>query len=110
MWDSIRSYLKKNGLRKYYNRISSIIEMLGLPFRIRFPDCNEFLLRMSNDFLKISSQFDALTVKRKYFVNIRYIVIKMLIKENVKFEFHVPLVRTKRKLKPLDAIWSLIKY
>lgn len=110
IWDSIRFYLKKNGLRKYYNRISTIIAMLGLPFRIKFPDCNEFLLRMSNNFLKISSQFDSLSVKRKYFINIRYIVIKMLLKENVKFEFEIPLVRTKRKLRPLDNIWSLIKY
>jgi len=65
---------------------------------------------MSNDFMKISSQFDDLKIPRKYFINIRYIVIKMLKRANVKFEFDVPLVRTKRKLRPLESIWNLIEY
>ena len=101
IWESIRKILKRKGLRKYYNRITSIIEMLGLPYRLKVNNP----LEVVNDFKAIHCAFDRLNSDRKYFPNIRFICLKMLERHDAKFGFAVPLIRTPRKLKPLQDLW-----
>lgn len=107
IWESIRAFLKSRKLRKYYNRIPTIIQMLQYPFKI-IPPSNSKLLWMVNEFRKMNTRFSELKHSRKYFINIRYIVLKMLEQHNVVIEYYIPFVRTKRKQKPLDNIWNKI--
>jgi hypothetical protein len=102
IWESIRMILKHRGLRKYYNRIPSIIKMLGLSYRITIADP----LEVVNDFKAIHYAFERLPQSaRKYFPNIRFICLKMLERHGATFGFRVPLIRTPRKLKPLQDLW-----
>lgn len=102
VWDSIRSILKQKGLRKYYNRIPTIIQRLGLPYRIHVKDP----LEVVNDFKAVHCAFDQQTLPdRKYFPNLRFICLKMLERHSATFGFRVPLIRTPRKLKPLQDLW-----
>lgn len=107
VWDSIRNFLKKNHKRKYYNRISSIIQMLKLPFKLIPPESRK-LQFIVNEFRKLNNQFQLLHLDRKYFINLRFIVLKLLQQYSVVIEYDIPLVRTKRKLKPLEEVWSLL--
>lgn len=102
IWESIRKILKHEGLRKYYNRIPTIIELLGLPYRLKVSNHMEVV----NDFKAIHCAFDRLAPPdRKYFPNIRFICLKMLERHGASFGFRIPLIRTPRKLKPLQDLW-----
>jgi len=102
VWESIRKILKRKRLRKYYNRIPSIIEMLGLPYRLQVSKP----LEVVNDFKSIHYAFERLAPPdRKYFPNIRFICLKMLERHGASFGFRIPLIRTPRKLKPLQDLW-----
>jgi hypothetical protein len=86
VWESIRRILKRWGLRQYYNRITTIIELLGLPYRLNVPDP----LEVVNDFKAIHCAFDRMAPHdRKYFPNIRFICFKMLERHNATFGFTV---------------------
>ena len=102
IWESIRRILKKRGLQGYYNRIPTIIGRLGLPYRSKCPDP----LEVVRDFKAFHCAFALLPPSdRKYFPNIRFICLMMLKRHEAKFGFRIPLIRTPRKLKPLQDIW-----
>lgn len=116
IWESLRRILKENGWQKYYNRIPTIIQMLGLDLKIHVGKDNEMVNDIIRTFKMMNSLFeDVKPFGRTYFPNMRFIVIRMLETFGAKFDFDIPRVRTKRKLKPLDEIWvnlfnlSLIK-
>lgn len=101
IWDSIRRILKHLKLRKYYNRIPIIIQMLGLPYRIKTQNFEEII----NDFRIVDTAFNSLITNRKYFPNLRFVTLKMLEVHGTRFDFYIPLIRTPRKLKPLEELW-----
>lgn len=106
IWDSIRAILKKGKLQKYYNRIPSIIQMLGIKLKIDVGKGSELVYEIVNDFKKMQELFlDTKPFGRKYFPNLRFIALRMLDTYGAKFEFNIPFVRTQRKLKPLDELW-----
>lgn len=81
--------------------------MLKSPLKI-IPPTNEKLFWMVNEFRKMNANFKQLDISRKYFINIRYTVLKMLHQHKVVIDYYIPIVRTKRKQKPLDFIWDKI--
>jgi hypothetical protein len=110
VWNSIRKILKANHGRVYYNRISSILMCLGYNKKIQFGDSNELVRRIVQDFRILSGRFDTMkkTLKRVYFPSLRFIACKLLELYEVTFEFDIPFVRTPRKLKAMEEIWSLL--
>ena len=110
VWNSVRSILKSNGGRVYYNRIPSILNILGYDRKIQFGDSNELVRLIVNDFRILSNRFEKIKgeVGRVYFPSLRFIACKLLELYGVKFEFEIPFVRTPRKLKTMEHIWDLL--
>jgi len=109
IWESIRQFLKDNKFGNiYYNRIPTIIQMLGLNLRINIKDNSRFITDIIDEFRVANYKFEQLDIKPKYFPNLRYIALKFLQKNGADFEFYIPLIRTKRKLAPLEEIWDKI--
>jgi len=46
---------------------------------------------------------------RKYFPNLRYVALRLLVDHGAMFEYHVPLLKTKRKLKGMDELYLTLK-
>lgn len=106
VWNSIRDILKNGGLQKYYNRIPSIIQMLGINLKIDVGRGSDMVYQITGDFKRMHELFiDTKPMYRKYFPNLRFIALRMLETYGAKFEFNIPRVRTRRKLKPLDDMW-----
>jgi hypothetical protein len=109
VWESIRQFIKEHNFGNiYYNRIPTIIQMLGLNLRINIQDNSRFITDIINEFKVANHKFEQLKIKPKYFPNLRYIALKFLEKNGADFEFYIPLIRTKRKLAPLEEIWEKI--
>lgn len=106
LWNEIRTILKRHNLRKFYNRISSIIkELTGLtPIGTN----SSRIKGMIDDFYLFDYRFDqSLRSKwtRKYFPNLRFVALKLIESNGVKFPYHVPLMRTARKKKYLESLF-----
>lgn len=102
VWNVIREWLKSRGLRKYYNRIPQIIFRLGYPVLEGYSV--EKYWWILEDFEKMHKKFE----KKKgvvYFPNLRFISFKLMEKYGIRYTFHVPMVRTKRKQLRLDILW-----
>jgi hypothetical protein len=124
IWESIRDCLKEikevEVLKKfpvtyqtriYYNRIPTIMRKLGhCNLKIDFGDLNSFLLAVVDEFRRVSWKFDKLSCEYKYFPNMRFICLKMLQHFGAGINYFIPIIRTRRKYKPLDELWEkLIK-
>lgn len=111
IWESIRTILKKHKWRTYYNRIPTILQMLGHQEKIEFGDNNAFVRELVNDFKKVSQRFEQLkpTLGRSYFPNLRFIAFKLLERSGAQFQYKIPFVRTPRKEKMLNELWELIQ-
>lgn len=107
-WNAVRKILKGMKARKYYNRIPIILQMLGFPHNKMCT--NELMRAIINDFKAISSRFDQAKKNfgRVYFPSLRFIAFKLLELHGVKFGYKIPFVRTPRKLKAMEQIWSLL--
>jgi hypothetical protein len=46
---------------------------------------------------------------RKYFPNLRYVALRLLVDHGAVFEYDVPLLKTKRKLKGMEEIYLSLK-
>ena len=108
VWNSIRTILKKNKGRVYYNRIPTILGMLGYEKKVQFGDSNELVRLIVNDFRVLSSRFDQKkkTMGRIYFPSLRFVAFKLLEMYEVKFEYKIPFARTPRKLRGMERIWE----
>jgi hypothetical protein len=83
-----------------------IIQMLGVNLKIDVGQNNYMVTEIIKDFQCLSADFERLKPSgRSYFPSLRFIAIRMLETYGAKFEFDIPRVRTKRKLKPLDEMW-----
>lgn len=101
IWASIQKILKENGLRVYYNRIGTIIYKLN-GWKIRFGDKYMFLEGLLEDFRCLKF----IQGSRTYFPNLRFVALKMLIRHGAKFDYHVPLLKTKNKIKVLEQVFE----
>ena len=110
IWNNVRAILKQNKLRKYYNRIPQIIRQIttkklgGLTYHK--------VESILHDFFVFDYQFNQtlkLAWKRKYFPNLRFIALKLMFKYNIKYPYYVPLIRTARKRKYLDNLFTQFK-
>lgn len=107
VWNRVREFLKETGNRKYYNRITQILSILG--FEKKKAD-NETIREIVNDFRIISSRFDRARKKlgRVYFPSLRFVAFKLLERHGIEFGYKIPFVRTPRKLKEMEATWALL--
>lgn len=108
-WNAVRKILKDMKARKYYNRIPSILQMLGFPQNI-LCNQNSLMREIINDFRVISTRFDQAkkNLGRVYFPSLRFIAFKLLQLHGVEFAYKIPFVRTPRKLKAMEQIWDLL--
>lgn len=99
IWNSIRFILKQYNWARYYNRIPSIINLLGLRRKkIDFWRVQNVIEK----FKEMSFRFDTMKSElpeRSYFPNLRYVALRLLEENGVRFSFEIPKIRTKRKLK-----------
>lgn len=108
IWKSIRNALKLNGYVKYYNRIPEILRWHYYSHTIIIPKTINYE-EMYTSFKKMHYNFSKITwEKRKYFPNLRYIVLRMLKERGVIFQYHIPLLHTKSKLPILNSVWEEI--
>jgi hypothetical protein len=106
-WNDTRKLLKHFKQRKYYDQIPTILKSLS--FGRCFPALNsEQFETLINDFKFLSEKFDRTKTDyhRRYFPNIRFIVLKLLDHHGIKPNYPIPLVRTSRKMKSLLALWD----
>lgn len=108
MWNSVRFVLKQYNYAKYYNRIPTILGLLGE----RLAKFNhDLVVDIFLQFRSFSSKFDAIkaTLKeRSYFPNLRYVALRLLEERGIVFRFHIPKIRTKRKVKVMENIYELL--
>lgn len=114
VWDSIRDTLKSipKG-RLYYNRIPTILQILGYQRKIDFKDQNHVIRDICLEFRKINAKYEQIKSMfggRKYFPSLRFIAFKLLQKHGANFEYKIPFVRTPRKQVLLETIWNEITF
>lgn len=107
IWDEVRTVLKENKLRIYYNRIPFIVQKLTrtqptqkVTFEMYQNIFKEFHLFI-NYFETNKKDFG-----RTYFPNMRYIALKLLTRWGVFLNYEIPFIRTFRKFKELEMIWD----
>lgn len=106
IWDAVRLVLKRNGLKKYYNRIPDILKGIKYPLEIIWRNGTDGLVR---DFEAINTffynfKFDG----RVYFPNFKFFAIKLLLHRGAIFEYDVPLLRTGKKLEAFEHLWEIL--
>ena len=105
-WNSVRKILKQEGLTRYYNRIPTMLQMLGMEKNLH---CEyEVVMEILNDFKRISARFDGALWGRTYFPNLRFCALKYLELAGVEFEYKIPFLRTPRKLREMNIVWDLL--
>lgn len=106
-WNATRSILKHFKQTVYYNRIPLILVSLGHGKSVPSTTGHQ-LTTIINDFMRISEKFERVKHKfnLRYFPNIRFIVLKLLQKHGIVTNYPVPFIRTERKRKSLEELWS----
>jgi hypothetical protein len=106
-WNDTRKLLKHFKQRKYYDQIPTILKQLSYGRCFKALTSEQFE-KLFNDFRFLSEKFDRMKsdYQRKYFPSIRFIVLKLLDFHGVKPNYPIPLVRTSRKMKSLEKVWS----
>lgn len=107
LWDYIRNILKKNNGRLYYNRIPSIVLMLGLA-KPRFMQQEKILQAIIKEFEEMIVSWKTVKDKfnRKYFINLRYVSLRLLAKHGITFPYHVPLARMGKSVTFLGGVYN----
>jgi hypothetical protein len=106
-WEDARKLLKHFNQRKCYDRIPIILSKLG--YGRSFPSLtSDQIIYIINDFCALSDTFERTKHKysRRYFPNIRYIVLKLLELHGITSNYPLPFVRTDRKRLSLDTLWD----
>lgn len=107
LWNDTRSILKHFKMRKYYDSIPAIIKTV-MNKRLFEPLTFDAIEAIINDFKALVQKYEKIKhdFKRKYFPNIRFIVLKLLELHSVKPLYKIPFVRTTRKNKLLSKLWD----
>ena len=106
LWNDTRKILKQHKWNKYYDHIPCILSRLGY-FKI-LKITNEKFEEIINDYKSLCVKFDnnKHLYQRRYFPNIRFIVLKILEHHNLLHEYKIPFVRTDRKMQSLSLLWD----
>lgn len=110
VWNDIKTILKKNKWNIYYNRISLIINSLGMSITENMT--NTIYEAILYDFQQLNNIFESSKKKewnRRYFLNLKFVALKLLDKYDIRFKVDIPLIKTQRKLKVLNDLWNSIK-
>lgn len=107
IWDDIYDILKKRRKREF-NQIPSIIVALGYcRLKVEGRLYDDIIKR----FLKIQDNFkNRCDDERKYFPNIRFIILMIMGEMGLDFGYDIPLLRTSKKLSDLLLFWNKICY
>ena len=106
-WNDTRKLLKHFKQQKHYDQIPSILKCLN--YGRCFPSLNSLQFEaIINDFLGLSEKFNRTKKEycRTYFPSIRFVVLKLLDAHGIKPNYPIPLVRTSRKMKSLEELWT----
>jgi len=108
-WNDTRKILKHFKQQKHYDQIPSILRCLSYGRCFPSLTCLQFE-GLICDFQHLSEKFDRTKTdyKRRYFPNIRFIVLKLLEMHGIRPNYPIPLVRTSRKMKSLQELWDLL--
>lgn len=107
IWDDIYMILKKRRKREF-NQIPSIIVALGY---CRLMIEGQLYQDIISRFLKIQDNFlKRCADERKYFPNIRFIILMIMGEFGLDFGYDIPLLRTSKKLSDLLLFWNKINY
>ena len=97
-------------LRKGYSNYVRIVRL-----KIYFEQTDRVLERIVDEFRLMKFEHSS----RKYFPNLRYVALRLLVDHGAKFEYHVPLLKSlhmhlltplaKRKLKGMDELYFSLK-
>lgn len=107
VWFEVKAILKQRKWNIYYNRIALIIDHLGV--KITNNMTNSIFYKIINEFKQMESLFDHGKKKewnRRYFLNLKFVALKLLEKYKVTFNITIPMIKTKRKLVILNALWK----
>lgn len=109
LWMETRKILKQNGIKKHFNDIPSILRKV-LDLKIennQGKNINEAL----NYFDRLSEAFDwhRQTLGRSYFLNMRFVALKLAEKFNVLFPYYTPLTITPEKQVYLEEMFSKLE-
>jgi len=104
-WNDTRKILKAFKQRRYYDNIPMILKHLNYG-RLFKAITSETLEAIVNDFKALSTKFEETKTTRRYFPNIRFIVLKLLQLHGVTQNYPIPFARTCRKLKSLTTLWT----
>lgn len=99
IWNQIRTILKDMKCRQYYNMIPQIIKYCtGLSFTT---NPHESFNQIIDDFAHMDNAFNSTfryRWSRSYFPNLRFVALTLLEARGVNYDYHVPKLRTTRKL------------
>ena len=106
LWNDTRKILKCYKWSKYYDFIPAILCKLGYCRMLKISSAQIELIL--NDFKLLVENFEQNKhlYKRRYFPNIRFIVLKLLEYHNCLHDYPIPFVRTERKLQSLSLLWN----
>lgn len=107
IWNRIWKLLKKNNFKGYYNRMPQLIKLTtGVkPMGVSYEAIQNILQDFDNFHYKFNNHL-AEKWSRKYFPNLRFVALKLLSQHGITFPYKVPLVRTVRKKKYLESLYS----
>ncbi len=108
-WDSTKKIFKTKRIKVYYDRIPLIIQMLGEDKRIDLNDNFLLLQRIIDEFKLFNSCYERIRGSRKYFPNLRFVALKLLKTFGADIQYDIPLLRTKRKIEPMELLWDRIQ-
>lgn len=107
IWNTVRQILKLNGYNKFYNHIPVIIKQLTGQSPLH--NSTAPLASMMNDFERLSASFDLivddLVPARSYFLNMRFIALKLIVAYDIKYPYHTPFTRTLRRGRILEDLF-----
>jgi hypothetical protein len=106
IWNATRKILKTNKWSMYYDFIPAILSKLNYypMFKISSQKFEEII----NNYKTLCAKFDQTKhlFKRRYFPNIRFVVLKLLELHGCLHKYPIPFVRTERKMQALSLLWD----
>lgn len=106
LWNDTRKILKCYKWSKYYDYIPAILARLNLCRMLKITGFK--IEEIVQDFQLLVTKFESCKhlYKRRYFPNIRFIVLKLLELHGCLHDYPIPFVRTDRKLLSLTLLWN----
>lgn len=108
-WRAVRDVLKENKIKKHYNDIPTILRLV---LNMRISNTQGLnVIRALEYFDKLSEAFDwhRDKMERSYFLNMRFVAIKLAKKFDIEFPYYTPLTRTPKKEKYLEELFSKLE-